>query len=260
VDFRRRRPSAEALAWVERELGARVAGFRRMTGGIIAAVHRLTVEYVPSGRRKFVVLRQYEHHGAVEREAAILRQAAGAGLPAPRLLAASAAGIEAGGHPSVLMTRLPGRADLSPADPGRWLDQMADVAARIHAAAITAPAYNRWVDPWQLTVPATASQPRLWSTLARVLRKPGSPYQPHFIHRDFQHFNLLWSRARLTGVADWGSAGRRVDPWWDLHALASYNDSWPQFIPVQVNGRALVDVAGMTGRVEEFRQATLRRL
>jgi Phosphotransferase enzyme family len=127
-----------------------------MTDGIIAAVHRLTVEYVSSGRREFVVLRQYEHHGAVDREAAILRQAAGAGLPAPRLLAASAAGNEAGGHPSVLMTRLPGRADLC--------------------------------------------------------------------------------------------------------ALATYNDSWLQFIPVQVNGRARVDVAGMTGRVEELLQATLRRL
>ena len=281
---------------MERELGVRVAGFRRMTGGIIAAVRRLTVEYVASGRREFVVLRQYEHHGAVDREAAILRQAAGAGLPVPRLLAASAAGIEAGGHPSVLMTRLPGRADLSPADPERWLGQIADVAVRIHDAAITAPAYGRWVDPWQLTVPPSASQPRLWSTLARVLREPESPYQPHFIHGDFQHFNLLWSRARLTGVVDWGSAGsgpadidtghcrlnlavlfgadwaerfrlayeaqagRRIDPWWDLHALAIYNDSWPQFIPVQVNGHARVDVAGMTGRVEELLQATLRRL
>lgn len=296
VDFRRRRPSAEALAWVERELGVRVVGLRRMTGGIIAAVHRLTVEHVPSGRREFVVLRQYEHHGGVEREAGVLRQAAGTGLPAPRLLAASAAGTEAGGHPSVLMTRLPGQVDLSPASQDRWLDQMADVAARIHDAAITAPAYDRWVDPWRLAVPAAASRPGLWRTLARVLREQESPSELRFIHRDFQHFNLLWSRGRLTGVVDWGSAasgppdidtghcrlnlavlfgadwaerfrlayearaGRRVDPWWDLCALASYDDSWPQFIPVQVDGRAQVDAAGMTGRVEELLQATLRRL
>lgn len=296
VDFRRRRPSAEALAWVERELGVRVVGLRRMTGGIIAAVHRLTVEHVPSGRREFVVLRQYEHHGGVEREAGVLRQAAGTGLPAPRLLAASAAGTEAGGHPSVLMTRLPGQVDLSPASQDRWLDQMADVAARIHDAAITAPAYDRWVDPWRLAVPAAASRPGLWRTLARVLREQESPSELRFIHRDFQHFNLLWSRGRLTGVVDWGSAasgppdidtghcrlnlavlfgadwaerfrlayearaGRRVDPWWDLCALASYDDSWPQFIPVQVSGRAQVDAAGMTGRVEELLQATLRRL
>jgi aminoglycoside phosphotransferase (APT) family kinase protein len=296
VDFQRRRPSAEALAWVERELGLRVVGIRRMTGGIIAAVHRLSVEHLPSGRREFVVLRQYERHGAVEREAGVLRQAAGAGLPAPRPLAASATGAEAGGHPSLLMTRLPGRVDLSPASQDRWLGQMADAAARIHDAAIAAPAFDRWVDPERLTVPATASRPGLWRTLARVLAQPESPCAPRFIHRDFQHFNLLWSRGRLTGVVDWDSAatgppdidtghcrlnlavlfgadwaerfrlayearaGRRVDPWWDLYALASYNDSWPQFIPVQVNGRTQVDVAGMTSRVEDLLQATLRRV
>jgi aminoglycoside phosphotransferase (APT) family kinase protein len=295
VDFRRRRPSAEALAWVERELGVRVVGLRRMTGGIIAAVHRLTVEHLPSGRRDVVVLRQYEH-GEVGREAGILRQVDGAGLPAPRLLATSIAGAEAGGHASVLMTLLPGRADLAPADQGRWLGQIADAAARIHDAAVTAPAFDRQVDPWRLAVPAAASRPALWRALARVLGERASPCQPRFIHGDFQHFNLLWSRGRLTGVVDWdaaasgppdidtghcrlnlavlfgadwaerfrlayeASAGRRVDPWWDLHALASYGDLWPQFIPVQVDGRARVDVAGMTGRVEELLQAALRRL
>lgn len=296
MEFRRRRPSAEALAWVERELGVHVVGLRRMTGGIIAAVHRLTVEHVSSGRREFVVLRQYERRGEVEREAGILRQVAGAGLPAPRLLAASVTGTEAGGHPSVLMTRLPGRADLSPASQGNWLGQIADVAARIHNAAIVAPAHEGWVDARRLAVPATASRPGLWRALARVLAEQESPREPRFIHGDFQHFNLLWSRGRLTGVVDWGGAasgppdidaghcrlnlavlfgadwaegfrlayearaGRRIDPWWDLYALASYGDSWPQFIPVQVDGRAPVDAAGMTGRVEELLQLTLRRL
>jgi hypothetical protein len=51
-----------------------------------------------------------------------------------------------------------------------------------------------------------------------------------------------------------------VDPWWDLHALASYGDAWRRFIPVQVDGRAPVDIAGMTTRVEEVLTATLRRL
>ena len=267
-----------------------------MTGGVVAAVHRLTVEHVPSGRRELVVLRQSEHHGEVEREAGVLRHAAGAGLPAPRLLAASATGAEAGGHPAVLMTRLPGQVHLSPADPARWLGQMADVAARIHGAAITIPARGRRDGPWPLAVPATASRPRVWRAVARVLGERESPWEPRFTHGDFQVFNLLWSRGRLTGVVDWGSAepgppdldvghcrlnlavlfsadwaerfrlayearaGRRVDPWWDLRALASYDDSWPQFIPFQVNGRAQVDVAGMAGRVEDLLHAALRRL
>lgn len=296
VEFRRRRPSAEALDWVERELGVRVVGLRRMTGGIIAAVHRLTVQHVPSGRRESVVLRQYEHHGEVEREAGILRQVGDAGLSAPRLLAASATGAETGGHPSVLMTCLPGRVDLSPADPGRWLEQMADLAVRIHDAGVAAPPFVRWIDFHRLTVPATASQPRLWHALARVLTDQERPHDRRFLHGDFQHFNVLWSRGRLTGVVDWGfaasgpadidvghcslnlavlfgadwaqrfrlayeaRAGRRVDPWWELCAVAIYNDSWPRFIPVQVDGRAEVDTAGMTARVEELLQATMRRL
>lgn len=295
MDFQRTRPTTETLAWVERELGVRVTGCRRMPGGITAAVHRLTVEQVPSGRRESVVLRQYERRGDVGREAGVLRQVAGTGLPAPLVLAASADGAGAGGHPALLMTRLPGHADLSPADPGGWLGQMADVAALIHAAQVTAPAFDRWIDPARLAVPATATRPELWRALAKVLQERETPGQPCFIHRDFQPFNLLWSRGRLTGVVDWGAAasgppdidtghcrlnlavlfgaawaerfllayearaGRPVDPWWDLYALASYDDSWPGFIPVQVNGRAQVDTAGMTGRVEELLQATLRR-
>jgi aminoglycoside phosphotransferase (APT) family kinase protein len=291
VEFRRRRPSAAALAWVEEELGGRVVNSRRMTGGIVAAVHLLTVERGPSGQRESVVLRRYEQHGDgdVVREARILAETGEAGLPAPRLLAVSATGAEAGGHPSVLMTRVAGRADLAPADPDHWLGQIADVAARIHEAPIEAPTYERWIDPSRLAVPASATRPALWRELARVLREGAPPCEPRFIHRDFQHFNLLWSRGRLTGVVDWGSAasgppdidvghcrlnlavlfgadwaerfrtayeeraGRRVDPWWDLYALASYDDSWQQFIPVQVDGRARVDVGGMTGRVSSRR-------
>ena len=281
---------------MEQGLGARVVGFRRMTGGIVAAVHRLTIEYA-SGRRDVVVLRQCEHYDtAVEREVGNLSQVADAGLPAPRLLAVCATGAEAGGHPTILMTRLPGRAVLAPADPDRWLGQMADVAVQIHHATVEAPEYERWIDPQELTVPATATRPQVWRAMAGVLAASEPAYEPHFIHRDFQHFNLLWSRGRLTGVVDWGNAasgppdidtghcrlnlavlfgaewaerfriayearaGRRVDPWWDLYALASYNDSWQEFIPIQVNGRARVDAAGMTGRVEELIDATLRRL
>jgi hypothetical protein len=91
-----------------------------MTGGITSAVHRLTVER--DERRHVVVLRQYERREAdasgwrIEREASILRGAGEAGLAAPVLLAASPDGEDAGGHPSILMTRLPGHLDLTPAE------------------------------------------------------------------------------------------------------------------------------------------------
>jgi hypothetical protein len=117
-----------------------------------------------------------------------------------------------------------------------------------------------------------------------------------FIHRDFQHFNLLWAGGRLTGVVDWSVAasgppeidmghcrlnlavlysadwaerfrlayeaetGRRTDPWWDLQELAAYDDAWRRFVPVQVGGRVPVDAAGMTARVKELVESALRRL
>ena len=194
------------------------------------------------------------------------------------------------------MTRLPGHIDLTPADPGRWLGQIAVTAARIHDAPVEAPAFERWIDPAELAAPESSSDPALWqSVISVLLENAGSP-ETCFIHRDFQHFNFLWARGQLTGVVDWGSAsagppaidvghcrlnlavlfgaawaeqfrlayraetGREVDPWWDLHALASYGDAWRRFIPRQVGGRAPVDIAGMTARVEEVMRGTLDRI
>src|SRR5262249_6693983 len=61
VWFGRRRPSPQTLRWVERSLAgtARVVAWRRMTGGIVSVVHRLTIDH--GGYRNVLVLRQYEH-------------------------------------------------------------------------------------------------------------------------------------------------------------------------------------------------------
>jgi aminoglycoside phosphotransferase (APT) family kinase protein len=126
VDFRRQRPSSQTIDWVERAAGARVVAWRRMTGGTSSAVHRLTIDR--GGYRDVLVLRQYAHGvlapvdsdtaALVRDEAAALRAVHDAGLPAPEPIAADADGRESDGHPAILMTRLPGRPDLTPADPG----------------------------------------------------------------------------------------------------------------------------------------------
>ena len=107
---------------------------------------------------------------------------------------------------------------------------------------------------------------------------------------------MLWSRERLTGVVDWieacvgpaevdvghcrlnltvlfsadmadrflamyeAESGHRVDAWWDIHALLSFGPSWKEFLPIQIDGRAPLDVAGMTGRMEMVLERALRRL
>ncbi len=289
------------MLWVERALGRgfAVVAWRRMTGGIMSAVHRLTVER--DARRHVVVLRQYEqaagpYPGLIEREAGNLRGAHACGLPVPELVAYSSQGQDAGGRPSILISRLRGHVQLAPKDPGAWLAQIAAAAARIHDANVDAPAFESWIDVARLVPPASATRPALWQAVFDVLQQQNGSPAACFIHGDFQHFNFLWARGRLTGVVDWGMAsagppdidighcrlnlavlfgadraeqfrlayqaetGRMVDPRWDLHALASYGDDWRRFIPVQVDGRAPVDAGGMTGRVEDLLAATLRRM
>lgn len=304
MDFRRQRPSAQALDWVERVAGARVVAWRRMTGGITSAVHRLMIER--GSYRNVLVLRRYQPRflafidsdtaAMIRHEAAILRAVHDAGLPAPEPIAADADGRESGGHPAILMTCLPGRPDLTPADPDNWLRQIAAMAARIQDVPVAAGSFRARIDAAAPVVPASATRPAVWEAAFALLRQQAPEPATCFIHRDYQHFNLLWRRGRLTGVVDWtasctgpadfdaghcrlnlavlfgadwaerlrlayeAEAGRAVDPWWDLYALTAYSDQWRQFIPVQVAGRAPVDTAGMTSRVEDLLEATLSRL
>ena len=270
-----------------------------MTGGIVSVVHRLTIDH--GSHRDVLVLRRYEQAepaaaALIRDEDAVLRAVHGAGLPVPEPVAIDADGSESGGHPAILMTRLPGRLDLAPVDPYGWLRQIAAMAARIHDVRVAAPPFRSRIDAAAPLIPASATRPALWEAAFDVLRQQAPEPATCFIHRDLQHFNLLWQRGRLTGVVDWATArtgpaefdighcrlnlavlfgadwaerlrlayeaeaGRAVDPWWDLYAVTAYSEEWREFIPVQVAGRTVVDTAGMTSRVEDLLEATLGRL
>jgi Ser/Thr protein kinase RdoA (MazF antagonist) len=194
------------------------------------------------------------------------------------------------------MTRVPGRVLLMPRDRERWLRQMAQMLARIHELAPAGVAFEPWLDAGKLTPPTDASSTEHLARGLCASRRPPAATRKCFIHRDFQHFNLLWSRDRLTGVVDWGGAcvgppdvdvghcrlnltllfsaqvaerfrelyeaesGRAVEPYWDLHALLSYGSDWKDFLPLQIDGRAPLDVKGMTTRMEEVLTLALRRM
>jgi aminoglycoside phosphotransferase (APT) family kinase protein len=263
-------------------------------------VHELTV--VRNGRRRRCVLRSWspdnEHKDwilrSVAREAAVLTSLERSDVPAPRLVASAGDGVRGG--PALLMTRVPGRVFLMPRDRDRWLRQMAEMLARIHEVDATGPGFETWLEADKLTPPPDTSRTDIWrEAFALVAVQPGATHTC-FIHRDYQHFNLLWSRERLTGVVDWGgacigppdvdvghcrlnlallfsvdvaerfrelyeaSSGRAVDPYWDLHALLSYGPGWKDFLPLQIDGRAPLEVNGMTRRMEELLDRSLRRL
>ena len=307
MDQLRRRPSDEALRWVEQQMGpgARVVAWRRMTGGITSSVHRLRVRTSTSATT--VVLRRWLAKDEEQRrwarddvthEAVVLQALETYDLPAPRLLAAASTGDEPDGPdtPSVLMTCVPGQVFLAPMDPERWLGQMASTLVRIHAAPVDAPRWIRWGDPSKLRVPEWSAHPDAWKQAIAIAAEPPPEPATCFVHRDYQHFNMLWARERLTGIVDWpnaavgppeldvghcrlnlavlfsadwaerfrkayeAEAGRRVEAAWDLQALLAYGPGWKQFIPVQVAGRVAVDSDHMNERVDTLVALTASRL
>jgi aminoglycoside phosphotransferase (APT) family kinase protein len=193
------------------------------------------------------------------------------------------------------MTRVPGHVLLMPRDRERWLQQVAHMIPRIHAVDVAARPYESWIDTSRLSPPPDASRPDLWRAAFALVTEQRPAPRTCFIHRDYQHFNLLWAREQLTGVVDWvqasigppdvdighcrlnltllfsadvaerfrqiyeAEAGRKVDPWWDVHSLLSYGPDWKHFLPYQIDGRAPLDVDHMTSRVEDLLARTLRR-
>lgn len=292
--------SAALLAWLEATCGGRVATIRRMQGGIATPVHRVTL-VGPVGARRAVVVRHWTGldvaaaREEVAAEARVLAALGPTAVKAPEVLAVSD-GTETGGVPALVMALLPGRVDLAPADRSSWLRRMAEALAGIHDVDVQADEHTPRPRDGSTEPPPWARRPDVWRAALEAVHgsPPGGPAT--FLHGDFQHFNLLWSRGRLTGVVDWAwphrgapsadvahcslnltilfgadvaerfrtgyeqASGRSVDPWWELRSLTRYGPDWLEFIPIQVAGQVPVDVAGMTDRVEDGMAGALGRL
>lgn len=298
-------PTPQLLNWVLTSVGegAQLTRLRRLQGGIGPPIHALVVRD-RIGQRLDLVLRHWrqkeermhEANKEVNREARTLASLSATDLPVPRLVASDPTGNDTGGEVAVLMTRVPGRMALIPRDPEDWLSQMARVLPRVHSAGIRAPAYESWLDLDSLRVPEWAETPEAWERAIGLAPGTEASYEPRFIHRDYQHFNLLWSRGKLTGIVDWqdasigspdvdvahcrlnlavlfsadwaerfrvtyeAEAGRSVDPWWDAVGVLTYLPGWRSGIQVQTGSRKKVDLDGMNARVEELLEIALRRL
>jgi hypothetical protein len=297
-----------------------VTGGRRMLGGITSSVHRLSVRTV-RGTTQVVLKRFSDPHVSspdrastepdrlstrlaevwADAEAIVINEATAIAaveatvVPAPRLLGVSPDGADTDGAPSLLMTRAAGRVWLTPHDLDAWIRQLATLLPMLHAGSADVWTHQRR-DPDALVVPRSALRPDVWAAARNLIATEPPKSELVLTHGDYQHFNVLWSRGRLSALVDWSSsrvapadldvghcrlnlavlfsqevaedfrrayeseAGRPVEPWWDVHQLLAYSESWPTFIPVQVAGRAPVDVRGMTGRVEELLGMALRRL
>ncbi|MGH7711564.1 MAG: phosphotransferase family protein, partial [Gemmatimonadaceae bacterium] len=190
----------ETLDWIHSQTGRRVIRSKRLRGGLTSDVHAVTLT-----GGETLVLRLYTAWGkeaadCVEGEAATLRKLVSSELPAPRLVAAE----PAGDVPMLLMTRMPGRVWLTPSDTDAWLTQMARTLVAVHATPVgDASADSATIDPMHIDIPAWTTRRELWEHVGSILAAPLKSFAPVFIHNDYQHFNMLWTRGRLTGLVDW---------------------------------------------------------
>jgi aminoglycoside phosphotransferase (APT) family kinase protein len=212
----RSRPPRAALEWAGAARGGTVISVRPLRGGTASAVHLLTVA-LAGGAVERVVLRRYvlaelnaEEPDMAAWEARALRVVEGLQVPTPRLLAVDATGARAGA-PAVLMSRVAGRVDWSPANMDRWLERLAGLLPPIHALPLPPPGVVR---PFALyrqdsyQPPVWARRPAVWAHAVEWFHRPtpDGAGPGVFIHRDFHPGNVLWRRGRVSGVVDWASA------------------------------------------------------
>ena len=269
---------------------------RRLTGGVETATHLLTLRRADTADAPLQLVLRRPHPESLrhdpERTARIAGALAHAAAHAPTLPIPEVVAHEGG---ALLMRRLPGRIDLTPKDPASWLVQLADTLRTIHGIPPMpdAPTWTDPPEPSERRPPPWSAHPHLWQeALDRVAAGPPPPTDDElsFVHGDYQHFNLLWSRGRLTGIVDWSAYDthqrsrdvghcrlnlailygadvaddftRRyalpVDPWWDLWETVIFLPSWGETITRQVGNRLgrPVDVDAIHRRVDEH----LRRI
>jgi aminoglycoside phosphotransferase (APT) family kinase protein len=198
---------------------ATVKGILALAGGTHARTYLIRTA---DPEREFILREYAAGEDAVRREIRVLTALDGLDGLAPRLLA---------GHPDsqppqgpwILISRLPGVADIIPADPPAFARQLGEALARIHAAAGHRLAGLPKVfdraggSTTALSGPAASLVAARWPALTSA--------QTVLTHWDYWSGNTVWENGTLTGVVDWsgGAFGPRgFDVGWcrlDLYLL-----------------------------------------
>ncbi|MDN4174677.1 aminoglycoside phosphotransferase family protein [Nocardioides sp. SOB77] len=192
--------AAEAVAWAERCVGSPVLDRRAMTEGRTSTLLALRHADGTDSVLRVVDREPWASHrvGLTTREREVQLQLADTSVPAPRSLALDA---QAGAH---LMTLLPGRVDPARADDAS-LHELVRTLVAVHEVRVDPPprTYESWEWLAKHTVPVWAERPDVWRDAFALLRTEPPAYEPTFLHRDFQPWNVLWDGDRVSGVVDW---------------------------------------------------------
>ncbi|MFG2724950.1 alpha/beta fold hydrolase [Streptomyces canus] len=195
--------------WVAKQLpeGRSVVDSGFLSGGWSSQMRRLTLDDDTELVLRSFVKPFFRHHapGLLGREASILALLADAdGVPAPDAVAVDAT-AEHCDHPSLLMSRLPGRVRVDEEDLERRLDLLAAQLVRIHR--VVPEERPRTYQAWTRPEKVHGVRGPLWERAVDVIRQDPPPYEGCFLHRDFHPGNVLFTGAgddlRISGVVDW---------------------------------------------------------
>jgi aminoglycoside phosphotransferase (APT) family kinase protein len=144
---------------------------------------------------------------AAAREARILAALDGLDGWAPRVVDVDPTGHRFG-EPAILITRLPGHADITSASAQAAAEQLGRVLARIHAVPLTRlPGLRDGMAAASASSPAGVDAGPTAAILAahahRLARQA-----PVLTHYDYWSGNVLWDGDAVTGVVDWSGAAQ----------------------------------------------------
>src|SRR3954463_8895704 len=186
--------------------GARVTRLRRLAGAGMTDAYDVTLDRTP---RRVVVKLYRDGDGTAPLEWSRLGFAQRVALPVPEPIVADLESVW-GGRPTVVMSRLPGRPDLTPKDVDSWVGALAQALAELHetpldgaeGAVTLPPRFETWRAPAGEHDPLTAA-----AVGAVTARLPSRTPERVLTHGDFHPGNVLWHRGRISGVVDWSAAG-----------------------------------------------------
>jgi aminoglycoside phosphotransferase (APT) family kinase protein len=219
-----------ALAWVARAAGphATITDVRPLPGGTHAATHLLRT----AGPDREMVLRRFPPGDpAAANEATVLTALDGLAGRAPRLIDADPSGAHTG-RPATLITRVPGRPDIIPADRHAAATALAEALAAVHATPLAPIGPLRdgmaaAIDACAATRSAAPTAPHLLPHEHRIVGQPAV-----LTHYDYWSGNVLWQGDTVSGVIDWAGAAR---------APRGFDVSWCRLDLVLLHDHAVAD-------------------